>query len=58
MDRFVCTECGATFDEPRAVEESRGEFWGFPAYETMYYCPFCGGDFVKNEEFDEEDEEC
>jgi len=41
MYRFIC-ECGAMFDEPKAVQESRGEFWGVPCSETMYYCPVCG----------------
>jgi len=43
MARFRC-ECGCEFDEPKEVEEYRGEFWGMPAYETMYYCPECGDD--------------
>lgn len=43
--RYKCYDCKREFDEPKRVEESRGEFWGMPAYETMYYCPYCGGDF-------------
>ena len=46
--RYKCYECKTLFDEPRAVEESRGEFWGMPCSETMYYCPHCG-----SEEWDE-----
>ena len=38
---FKCYICGCTFDEPNAVEESRGEFWGIPCTETMYYSPCC-----------------
>lgn len=45
---YRCNDCNQTFDEPQAVEESRGEFWGMSAYETMYYCPYCG-----SEDFDE-----
>ena len=52
MGRFICYNCDATFDEPQRVEESRGEFWGMPAYETMYLCPACG-----SSEFDEQEEE-
>ena len=37
-------ECGHIFSYPKVVEESRGECFGFPAYETMYYCPKCGDD--------------
>ena len=40
---FKC-DCGAIFEEPDWVEESRGEFWGMPAYERMAYCPHCGDD--------------
>lgn len=52
-----CYDCNRTFesDALKIVPESRGEFWGTPAYENMYYCPFCGGsDF---DECNEEDEE-
>lgn len=41
-----CEDCG-WIGEPedlKRVEESRGEFWGAPCWETMYYCPCCGGD--------------
>lgn len=55
--RFRCMECGRTFDEPKRVQESRGEFWGVPCYETMRYCPFCMGDFEENTEEEEEEEE-
>lgn len=41
---FYCEHCGKEFEFPKAVEESRGEFWGMPAFETMYYCPYCGDD--------------
>ena len=53
--RFRC-ECGCEFDEPEAVQESRGEFWGMPAYETMYYCPACG-DTCFDEITDDDEEE-
>lgn len=44
MQIFKCNDCGTIFDSPRCVSESRGEFWGMPAYEDMYYCPHCGGE--------------
>lgn len=53
---YVC-ECGAVFHEPKAVEESRGEFWGMPCSETMYYCPVCGDDCFDEEEVDEDEVE-
>lgn len=50
---FYCESCGNVFDEPDEVEESRGEFWGMPCSETMYYCPCCGdNDFSKIMEMD------
>lgn len=49
---FICNDCGALFGEPKAVQEDRGEFWGMPACETMYYCPHCGSDDF--EEYEEE----
>jgi len=52
LERFICHNCGETFDEPKIVYESRGEFWGTPAYEPMAYCPACGSD-----EFDEREDE-
>jgi DNA-directed RNA polymerase subunit RPC12/RpoP len=41
----ICLECGKTFedDEIECWQESRGEFWGEPAYENMSGCPHCGG---------------
>ena len=44
---FKCNDCGKVFHEPKAVQESRGEFWGAPCWETMYYCPHC-----ESEDFD------
>lgn len=48
--RFRCNNCGCEFDEPKRVKESRGEFWGAPAYETMYCCPSCGSDDLEEQE--------
>lgn len=44
-----CDKCGRLFDgrDCKKVEESRGEFWGFPAFETMWYSPCCTDDFHK-----------
>ena len=56
MSRFRC-ECGCEFDEPEEVREYRGEFWGTPAYETMYYCPACGDSCFDEIKDDEEEEE-
>jgi len=55
-----CDDCGwiGHSEELRAVQESRGEFWGVPAYETMYYCPVCGSECLDDyEEVQEEDDE-
>jgi len=39
-----CEDCGERFSSPKMVSESRGEFWGSPAYEEVPYCPYCGSD--------------
>lgn len=55
--RYKCYECGKQFDEYKTVWESRGEFWGVPAYEPMDVCPYCGGDFEETSIVDDEEEE-
>lgn len=52
---FKCYECGKPFDWPVAAEESRGEYWGVPCTEIVYYSPCCKSDFY--EVTDEEDED-
>ena len=50
---YKCNCCGELFEEPEviSVEEGRGEYWGVPCSETMYYerCPHCGeeDDFIE-----------
>lgn len=55
---YRCLGCGKLFDadDVKKVEESRGEFWGFPCTETMYYSPCCTDNFDDAYEDDEEDE--
>ena len=51
---YKCLDCGRVFEEPASWDESRGEFWGMPAYETVSGCPYCNsGDY---EEYTEDDE--
>ena len=40
-----CLECGHIFEEGERHEwkETRGEYWGQPAHETVVGCPRCGG---------------
>ena len=57
-----CYECGWVGDssELRAVQESRGEFWGIPCSETVYYCPCCGSEYIDEDDgkpFDDEEVE-
>ena len=52
--RYRCCNCGEIC-EIYGVEESRGEFWGFPCKETIYYSDCCNDDFEEVD--DEEDEE-
>lgn len=54
---FRCYHCGKIFYEPKRVEEPRGEYWGVPCTETMYYSPCCTDDFEEVTEEDEEEEE-
>ena len=59
-DMFKCNDCGTVFhsSEFKVVEESRGEFWGAPAFERMYYCPGCGSeDYEDLENFETEEDE-
>ena len=55
-----CCKCGRMFDEcdVNITDEYRGEYWGFPAYETIYSSPCCRSDFedVEDPENDEEKE--
>ena len=52
---YKCNYCGRTFDELATWNESRGEFWGVMAFESMSGCPFCfDSDY---EEFDENADE-
>ena len=56
--KYVCLGCGKLFDEEdiKVVEESRGEFWGFPCTERMYYSPCCTDDYDDAYEENEDDE--
>lgn len=48
---FKCDDCGHLFEQGEEAiwEESRGEFWGQPCYETVSGCPKCKGDYSKIE---------
>lgn len=39
IDESLCPECGGQLEYR---EESRGEYWGAPAYERVAYCSRCG----------------
>lgn len=43
MKLFLCDDCGKYFKTPKEEKESRGEWFGFPSYETVYRCPHCRG---------------
>lgn len=53
---YKCNECKELFDEPDSYRENVGEFWGQPAYQTFYICPYCGSDDF--DEYEEEMNEC
>lgn len=44
---FKCNCCGETFEEPKILHESRGEYWGFPSYEDIAVSPCCEEDFTE-----------
>ena len=51
-----CNDCTHLFDAPAQWNESRGEFWGQPAFELMTGCPHCySTDYeeIKEEENDD-----
>lgn len=52
---WICNDCGCEFEEPKTVNDYRGEFWGVPCYEALSECPNCGSDDI--EEDDESDDE-
>ena len=54
---YHCEECKAEFDEPKAVREYMGEFWGTPAYDTFYYCPICGSEAIEEGHLPDDEEE-
>ena len=54
MTKYICYNCGNEFEELISWEESRGEFWGVPCYETCYGCPACHSDDVEEVKDDEQ----
>lgn len=43
---YICEDCGKIVAEEdvSAHNESIGEYWGVPCFETIYSCPHCGGE--------------
>ena len=54
--KYRCCKCGEICGI-HEVREPRGEFWGFPCSETVYYSDCCDDDFeeVDVEEVEEDD---
>lgn len=48
MSKYICRNCGETFDEPLTYVERHGLEHG--PYETMTCCPVCGGDYEEASE--------
>lgn len=48
---FKCDCCGRTFEEPKILHESRGEYWGFPCYEDIAVSPCCNDSFEEGKTF-------
>ena len=57
--KCICNDCEKVFDaeEMETIFESRGEYWGFPAYEEIGLCPFCHSDDIGEYEGDDEDDD-
>lgn len=53
---FVCNHCKQMFETPKTIQESRGEFWGFPCTEKIPVCPFCERDDFEKEVGKEEND--
>ena len=49
---YSCDCCGRSFSEPAIYWEDRGECFGFPSYEKILGCPYCGGDYEEIEDDD------
>ena len=54
MSKYRCVECGKEFDEPEHWKEDRGPCFGYPAYEDMWGCPYCRGEYMTVEEYNRE----
>lgn len=54
--KYRCCNCGEICGI-HGVAESRGEFWGFPCSETIYYSDCCDDDFEEVEEEEEEEDD-
>lgn len=57
--KHYCNKCHTWFDNYHVeeVEEGRGEYWGVPCTEIVYYryCPNCGADEYDGDIYDEAD---
>lgn len=42
---YICQCCGGRFETPVLWRESRGEYFGYPVYEEVLGCPYCGGSY-------------
>lgn len=54
---WKCNDCECEFEEPKSIEEYRGEFWGSPCWETLTVCPNCDSEDFDEINEDDEDEE-
>ena len=44
---YICDCCGMVFEDIAEWRESRGEYWGDPAYETLIGSPCCHEGFTE-----------
>lgn len=58
---YICQCCGGRFTTPALCRESRGEYFGYQAYEEILGCPYCGGHyeyeptFIPSQQLEEEE---
>lgn len=46
---YICDCCGRHFTQPTLYDEYQGECFGFPTYEEMLGCPYCGGSYEEDD---------
>lgn len=53
-----CEKCKKIFDDSEMIKKEAyvGEFWGMPAYDSYYVCPYCKSDELIDYEEEEKND--